>query len=1045
MKKRIVSLILALCMLLSTGFVLASCAIDKESEKESSSDKVSMSNFVKKLGYLDEKGELDDLEVLEGDAAASEIEGAVKYVEAESEDGEGFWAVEFKEESRAKEFYEEMKAAAEEDDEGVTFKRSGKIVYAYSDKAFYDRIMAAKAPSAQTPGGNPGGSLPSDKPKPEVKPEDGPESEPSWSTNEELVATKLSKNSIKNFFGEIKDEYVRPSEILGDALSQVNLYAEYDGAYVSMKDGYLVVDSQGNRYVHGIKNNYGVSLENGELYDWEKLFEEPSETELADFCDDIANLVDTIFEMGDVSELTASDVMNHSGNWYDISTDFIRGLIIGAMKASVVTAGTNEDNMTAEEKEMFEQVEERMRALLDYISISVSFRVENDGIRGIRVWLQIGDLTGAWNALYGGENGEVYGNLMYDMEIVLNSDRTEIESAFVDSSFDIEYADAYEAVCIDGSLDMNYAGNQFVLSGHLDYENCWDIYCEGWSVTVDHMTVNFDDENNPVYLAVSGRLNLIEMGYGELVDTIYTDFDGDGYDERMEISIPVYADAAYNLDLELNLDALKNSGRAIDATLGVNISNARIYDDQVLHFTVFNEKDGYKYDYEMRAGDARWYFSYEAVENALNTDYDNGNIRVDLYTEKGRGELYVEQDFPNDYQQVYVQVEVNGDNYKDATEAEKEQIQSFRPEDHYEDPAPIEPNPVEPNPDVPNQGKASYEKLAFEVFPSFMEEYGETVSFDKDVWSENVMVKELAAVNVSADFFLAVATFYDKEAAKTFYARRIESYQQNGYVWDVRFFDEYTVIYGTEYLVYELVCRSLEETENDKNPNTGFDPEYSYTYVDNALWLVAVNYGANVVYYSSTASGITSGQYLKLDFAEISIDYYEYEWQAQEFAQAYKNSYYNGENICYVQGNRVVYGSLSLVNEVLNNVTNAPNLSEQERNVAYEMLAKSVIPDIAKNQGEAVYYETEADLSGVGVHNGMVEMVSFCAYDGELSLARFNSNVDAKEYYETLYELYHGNTNVSIEFVGEDAILWGMSGYVGEALDRANVNAYFNI
>lgn len=933
MKKRIVSLILALCMLLSAGFVLASCAVDKESEKESSSDKVSMSTFVKKLGYLDEQDELDDFEVLEGEKASAEIEGAVKYVEAESEDGEEFWAIEFETESLAKEFYEEAKAEAEEEGEDVTFKRSGKIVYAYSDKAFYDRIMAAKAPSSQTPGENPGESLPSDKPKPEVKPEDGPESEPSWSTNEELVATKLSKNSIKNFFGEIKDEYVCPSEILGDALSQVNLYAEYDGAYVSMKDGYLVVDSQGNRYVHGIKNNYGVSLENGELYDWEKLFEEPSETELADFCGALANLVDTIFEMGDVSELTASDVMNHSGNWYDISTDFIRGLIIGAMKASVVTAGTNEDNMTAEEKEMLEQVEERMRALLDYISISVSFCVENDGIRGIRVRLQIGDLTGAWNALYGGENGEVYGNLMYDMEIVLNSDRTEIESVFVNSSFDIEYEDAYEAVCIDGSLNMNYAGNQLVLSGCLDYENCWDIYCEGWNVTVDHMTANFDDENNPVYLAVSGSLNLVEMGYGELVDTVYTDLDGDGYDERMEISIPVYADAAYNLDLELNLDALKNSGRAIDATLGVNISNARIYDNQVLHFTVFNEKDGYKYDYEMRAGDARWYFSYEAVENALNTDYDNGNIRVDLYTEKGRGELYVEQDFANDRQEIYVQVEVNGDNYKAATEAEKEAIQSFNPEDHYlTPPTPIEPDPIEPNPDVPNQGKASYEKLAYETLPEIAEEYGRKVNYVGEGIVDGISVKDRVVLGDSQDFYLAVWAFYDKESAMAWFDIEYDFIWDNGYDWGLEFSDEYTLIFGSSYLVEELILRSIGggNSSEENNPNMP--------------------------------------------------------------------------------------------------------TPEQNKSSDYEIFAKVIMPELAGEQGEEVYREAFDDTNMYG----MIECVSFATYDGELTVARFKSNVDAKEYYETLYELYHGNANVKIEFVSEDTIMWGMSWYVDAAIERAN-------
>ena len=142
--KKLLSFILILTMLLSVGLVMASCGLDKGDEDAQTETKISMSNFEKRLGYLYAQGKLDDLEIC--DKSECELGNTSKEIYAESESGEEFFAFEFATESDAKTFYSENK----DRDPEYTFKREGKIVYGYTDKAFYTEITNAKKPSADS-------------------------------------------------------------------------------------------------------------------------------------------------------------------------------------------------------------------------------------------------------------------------------------------------------------------------------------------------------------------------------------------------------------------------------------------------------------------------------------------------------------------------------------------------------------------------------------------------------------------------------------------------------------------------------------------------------------------------------------------------------------------------------------------------------------------------------------------------------------------------------------------------------------------------------
>lgn len=122
--KRIISLILVVCMLCTLGLALTSCGTSIESVKEKC-DKLKEDNEI--AGYFDASG------------IAGQFDGVTGAIYISSNNMKSvMYVIEFEDKDNAKECEEELKKDAGEDD---IVKRKGTVVIATEDKDLYDLVF----------------------------------------------------------------------------------------------------------------------------------------------------------------------------------------------------------------------------------------------------------------------------------------------------------------------------------------------------------------------------------------------------------------------------------------------------------------------------------------------------------------------------------------------------------------------------------------------------------------------------------------------------------------------------------------------------------------------------------------------------------------------------------------------------------------------------------------------------------------------------------------------------------------------------------------
>ena len=1071
--KKIISLILALCMLLSAGLMLASCmATETPDEEEPKTEtKISMSNFEKKLGYLEEAGELNAFYIAEGDDV--ETKDALKEITAESKSGEMFWAVEFGDSKTAKTFYTDSMAELEEEGEDVILQHSGKIVYGYTDEAFYNTIVNAKKPSS---------SQPSDPADPGTKPEDpsdpsdpsdpGDPSDPSDpgtkperpDEDDEYLASVLTPDTLKDVIKEAINEYKSMPELdLTEMLADVNIHADYQGNTVSMKDGYLVVVDRdyNDRTVIGYKDGYLLRLENGAVEEHEKIYEILSNEELTDVEEQLAAFIDAVVETGYLPTVTAGDV-EYDGEWYSLSRSYVERFIKGAFALIVVAEGSGSSDGAPTEEEIIDQANALIDAALKYVDVEIAFAIDGDEVNGVKFVVETKDIESLIKAMLaqaGADPSEAEGipsgRLAIGFEAKLSADLSVIEYSELHVSADISARDqGIEFGCDsvityrDGGINASLAyrqrtpENQVDIDAELQY-NDGSLYADGcieylddsysFDFTLDSLTVTFDEQLVPVSLNVRGAYN----GYGEWYDSDY-DREYQVSSDYMTHSTWVYlssvCDRSETFDISVDLGNLDATGEVINATITSSVTNVRLRDIVGEYWIpIVDEYGNYMGEDEkivIYYSDVAHLWTTEEVEEILSCEDDNFTLAANLSTYGGEGTLYVSHtNNVGEVSTITVEVEVNSDKTVTVTDEELAAIEAYEPKDHPEhggDEGEITPPTPPEHDDSININEYYFDRLEKDIFPAIAAEYN-TDMLDRT----GAHLSRGVFIDCRYDGYIYADLYNDPYYLKEFISNNAGHYAYE-VIGDI-------IIYGD----YDMVQRVVEELrlfdlpEEDDPGEQRPVPDVYYTLEQRVLPLLAEKYGTYVEYVEigeyEASIGVLASAGLALDSGVYVICFDSME-HLELYVQA--NSGYFRYHYSVIEETVLLHGDYDMVMLAIDEVYNNSNDNEHAKS-GYSYLANEILPAMASNYGTSVSYSSNPEFRyGITVK----EIAQFDIDGIWVHIIAFHTAEDAVAYYNAHFDyIWQNGLPYAMEFSDEYTIMLASNAeLMQEVIDRAN-------